>query len=91
MEINKTYIRCQRTVFGIQRTSQSKWNNGDFYIMLKHLFFFCVLCYVFSLVSDNSKRLVSKLNTKSLKNSVGFLYIPGEMWKIMLHLLENLM
>jgi len=28
---------------------------------------------------------------KSLKNSIGFLYIPGEMWKMMPHLLENFM
>ena len=44
VEINKAYIKCQRTIFGIQRKSQSKWNNSDFYIMLKHLFFF--VCYI---------------------------------------------
>lgn len=43
-EIHNISIRCPRTIFGIQRTSQSKRNNSDFYIMLKHHFF--IACYI---------------------------------------------
>lgn len=44
VEIHNIPIRCPRTIFGIQGTSQSKRNNSDFYIMLKHHFF--IACYI---------------------------------------------